>query len=131
VPLTETDRDRLIKLLGMTGSDADGEVVNAARLANRLLRERQETWEAALTPKPIVVYPTHSPPPRPRPRPRGRTDTPWAAMCRIMLWQYDELLNDWERMFLGSIMQQASLSEKQRAVLTKIATKCGISAAAA
>ncbi len=36
---------RLIKLLGMIGSEHDGEALNAARLADRLVRENGLTWE--------------------------------------------------------------------------------------
>ena len=37
--------DRLAKLLGMLGSDHDGEVCNAARLADALVRERGLRWD--------------------------------------------------------------------------------------
>ena len=36
--------DRLVKLLGMIGSDHDGEALNAARLADKLVREAGLTW---------------------------------------------------------------------------------------
>jgi len=36
--MSALDRDRLAKLLGMLGADHDGEVVNAARAADRLVR---------------------------------------------------------------------------------------------
>jgi hypothetical protein len=36
--------DRLAKLLGMLGSDRDGEVINAARAANKLVRSSGLTW---------------------------------------------------------------------------------------
>jgi hypothetical protein len=36
--------DRLAKLLGMLGSDRDGEVVNAGRAADRLVRSAGLTW---------------------------------------------------------------------------------------
>jgi hypothetical protein len=37
-------RNRLTQLLGMLGSDHDGEVVNAGRLATRLVRSAGLTW---------------------------------------------------------------------------------------
>ena len=37
--------DRLIRLLGATGSDADAEVLMAARAADRMLRAEGLTWE--------------------------------------------------------------------------------------
>jgi len=36
--MSALDRDRLAKLLGMLRADHDGEVVNAARAADRLVR---------------------------------------------------------------------------------------------
>jgi hypothetical protein len=43
-------RLRLARLLGMTGSAHDGEVVNAARLADRLVRENGLTWRDVVAP---------------------------------------------------------------------------------
>lgn len=43
-PLEGKDRDRLVALLGMTGSDGDGEALNAVRLANKFLKDRKITW---------------------------------------------------------------------------------------
>jgi hypothetical protein len=42
--LVQLPRDRIAKLLGMLGSDHDGEVLNAARMADRLVREQGITW---------------------------------------------------------------------------------------
>jgi hypothetical protein len=42
--MSALDRDRLAKLLGMLGSDHDGEVVNAARAADRLVRRSGLRW---------------------------------------------------------------------------------------
>ena len=36
--------DRLVKLLGMVGSEHDGEALNAARLADKVVREAGLTW---------------------------------------------------------------------------------------
>jgi hypothetical protein len=44
------DRERLARLLGMLGSAHDGEVVNAGRLAIRMLKEAGMTWEQVVTP---------------------------------------------------------------------------------
>ena len=48
--LAEADRDRLARLLGMLGSDFDGEVANAGRLADRLVRNAGLTWPDVLAP---------------------------------------------------------------------------------
>jgi hypothetical protein len=52
-------RDRLTALLGMLGSDHDGEVVNAGRLATRLVRSAGLTWNE------VVVRSLLSSPPPP------------------------------------------------------------------
>lgn len=48
--------ERLAKLLGMVGSDHGGEALNAARLANRLVRDAGITW-------PVLLTPVHRAPP--------------------------------------------------------------------
>jgi hypothetical protein len=42
------DADRLAKLLGMIGSDHDGEALNAAKLANKMVGEAGMTWTEVL-----------------------------------------------------------------------------------
>src|SRR6516165_6110804 len=44
------DRGRLARLLGMLGSLHDGEVVNAGRLAVRMLKQAGITWQQLLAP---------------------------------------------------------------------------------
>ncbi len=41
---------KLSRVLGMMGSDHDGEVLNAARMADRLVRDAGLTWGALFTP---------------------------------------------------------------------------------
>lgn len=43
------DRSRLIKILGMTGSEHDGEALAAIRRASAILREAKVTWGELLT----------------------------------------------------------------------------------
>ena len=43
-PIDHDTRDRLVKFLGMLGSNGDGEVVNAARMAEDLRRTLKLTW---------------------------------------------------------------------------------------
>jgi hypothetical protein len=43
--INKADRDKLVKALGMLGSDHDGEVLNAARMVERLRRKLGTTWE--------------------------------------------------------------------------------------
>lgn len=53
-PLSEQDRLRLVRLLGMLGSDHAGERDNAARLAEQIRRENGATWDDLLTGQ--IVY---------------------------------------------------------------------------
>jgi hypothetical protein len=50
--MSTLDRDRLGKLLEMLGSDHDGEVVNAARAADRLVRASGLRWPDIAMPAP-------------------------------------------------------------------------------
>jgi hypothetical protein len=99
------DRDRLSKLLGMLGSDYDGEVLNAARAADRLVRDAGLRW-------PDIAMP--APPP-----PRGYRFDP----IRFCLAQ-PAALSDWEERFLRSIERQPyRLTPKQLGVLERIVEK--------
>jgi hypothetical protein len=70
------NRDQLIKLLNLTGSEYDAEALNAIRRANALLRQHRATWadllalpkEPAKGRQPDPTLAQHQ---RPRPRPRG------------------------------------------------------------
>jgi hypothetical protein len=48
--------ERLVKLLGLLGSDQDGEVVNAGRMADRLVRQHGLTWPDIITPTPPAMF---------------------------------------------------------------------------
>jgi hypothetical protein len=45
------DRDRLVKLLGMLGSAHDGEVLNAARHIDAMMRASGREWDKLLQPE--------------------------------------------------------------------------------
>ena len=53
--LAASDRERLARLLGMLGSDHLGEVANAGRLADKMVRAAGLTW-------PDIIAPARSPP---------------------------------------------------------------------
>jgi hypothetical protein len=70
------DRDLLIKLLNLTGSENDAEALNAIRRSNALLRRHQAPWSdlLALPQEPAQVRqhgPAKARQQRPRPRPTG------------------------------------------------------------
>lgn len=123
--LTNSDRERLAHLLAMFSSNFDGEVVNAARAAERLIKRSGETWES------VIIHGIAGPtrretyePPRhhhkPQPRERGAADhKAEVEACQ----EQAHLLTAWEQEFLTSILDRWSLSEKQRARLDQIKDK--------
>jgi len=100
--LSDDDLDRLVKFLGMTGSAHDGECLNAARMASKMLRDLGLTWAEVLTPK--------------------RQDSRWRdEVDEALLWP--EALTDWEVNFLNNLREFPFLSEKQNAVLERLVAK--------
>jgi hypothetical protein len=110
--------EHLAKLLGMLGSDHLGEVANAGRLADKLVRSAGLTWAD-------IVAPVLLPPPDAD----GDTDPihDWrrtAAACS----RYPHLLNSWEAEFVAGLPRFPRLSRRQHAILVKIVTRlraCG------
>ena len=75
----ELDKDRLAKLLSMTGSDHDAEALAAIRKANELLRLKKKSWAEVLSDPPPVVAPRVEVPryaARPGPIPAGPPEPP-------------------------------------------------------
>jgi hypothetical protein len=98
----------------MFGSTFDGEVVNAALAAERLVKMRGLTWED-------VLLPGSNSESRREQRPKWQAPD-WhkevdACMART------NLLTAWEAEFLGSILSRDYLSPKQRSVLDRIKAK--------
>src|SRR4051794_18905807 len=107
---------KLAKILGMLGSDYDGEIAAAGRRANAMVKDAGLTWdEVILSSAPISQQP-HCPPRRWR-KPGTPSDT--AALCL----QWSEVLTDWEADFCRSIIGRRRISAKQSDVLTRIAHK--------
>ena len=105
--------DKLAKVLGMLGSDFDGEVAAAGRRADAMVKGAGLTWSDVVAPAP---RPPHRPPRRWR---RVVSPTDGAALCL----QWPEVLTDWEADFCRSIVGRRRISAKQAAVLTRIAAK--------
>jgi hypothetical protein len=96
------DRDRLGKLLGMLGSDHDGEVTAAARKANEMVRNAGMTWTEILAPSPALPSPKYD-----------VADGDIVGACRFCL-RWPEAITDWEEGFLSSLLvRRRPLSEKQ------------------
>jgi hypothetical protein len=84
------DRRKLIRFLGMLGSEHDGEIANAARMALRLIKDRGFTWDQILAPAApeTVVLEVEQPRPRakrpPQPKPR-QPQNPWSFVANDLL----------------------------------------------
>jgi hypothetical protein len=138
--LTAAQRTRLIRLLGMTGSSHDGEVLNAARAAAKYLKEIGMTWEEALTGhgydesamqdmanqafqagyqdghvKGAAAARAYRPP-------------NWRGFCQELEEEYWDNLSDWEQGFVSSFNERgyARPTPKQQAVFERIAAALGI-----
>jgi hypothetical protein len=98
--LAPTTLGRLVKLLGRLGSDHDGEIAVAGRMANALVRQHGLTWADIIAP------------------PLAPLD--WRAKCRRCVDRAD-CLNAWERQFIGSLLSwRGPLTERQLAKLDAI-----------
>lgn len=58
--LPPADAARLVKFLGMLGSDQDGERASAGAMANRLLTDRGLTWADVIAAPPVQLDSPHS-----------------------------------------------------------------------
>jgi hypothetical protein len=125
--MTPSQRTRLIKLLGMLGSEHDGECLNAARSAQRLVKEAGETWEQVLMAATGVDPQEVANAAFKAGYADGRAYRPptWRALAEDLL---DEDINDWETEFCEGFIARgwASPSEKQRAVFERMADKFGL-----
>lgn len=105
---------KLAKILGMLGSDYDGEIAAAGRQANAMVKRAGLTWDEVISSSALIPQPTQRPRRRWR-KPGAPSDA--AALC--MQWR-DEVLTDWEADFCRSIIGRCRLSAKQADVLARI-----------
>jgi hypothetical protein len=123
--LHPTSRERLIKFCGLLGSDSDGERANAARMADKLLRDAGLTWRDVIS---VAAAAQPEPPPQPKPRPRPASAYQPAGPSHVgaatmILIRRRDWLTAWEAEFLESLQARRSLTEKQVAVLARIMAK--------
>ena len=112
------DRERLVKLCGVFGSDHPGERANAAAAADKLIRAAGMRW-------PDIILPRLPAPPRAHPV-NGAADA-----IRFVL-DHADALTDWERDFARSVArQQSPLTPKQRVVLDRLVEKAQLAEARA
>jgi hypothetical protein len=109
--MSALDRERLARLLGMLGSDHDGEALAAARMAERLRRQAGTTWFEILA--------------SPAPAQHGMP-MPAAVAGMLGLWELHErcCLSEWERDFLASAREWQRLpTPRQLAVVLRTARR--------
>src|SRR5215213_1068232 len=105
------DRERLVKLCGMFGSDHPGERANAAAAADRLVRQTGLRW-------PHVIQPALPPP-------QCEREIGSVADAIQYALENAELLTDWEVAFLRSLRRQRKpASDKQKTIVEQIVEKC-------
>jgi hypothetical protein len=115
-PLSPVLAAKLAKVLGMLGSDHDGEVVTAGRRAHAMVKGAGLTW-------PEVIGPGLSSKPEPS-RPGRRWREAGSASDRAALClQWSEVLTAWETDFCRSLVCRRRISPKQTAVLARVAHK--------
>ena len=133
-----TRQKRLVQLLGMLGSEHDGEVLYAARAAQRLLGALALTWEEALggdggytqafvTEVAAAAYAQGLSDglAKGRPKPRRLTFTGYAT---LVLREHRPALTDWELGFCESWAARrrgSAPSEKEQAIFRRLAAKLG------
>jgi hypothetical protein len=132
-------KKRLTQLLGMMGSAHDGEILNAARLAQRLIGGEGMTWDEVLADGNSHisqddmqrlfdagykkgVADTTAVMAKNRPPQPGRT---WVSFARNLRDVYNDDLSDWEQGFVESFIERgwANPTPKQQKVFERIAGK--------
>ncbi len=100
-------RAKLAAVLGMLGSEHDGEVLNAARTASRMVQAAGLTWRDVIAP----VDPTPAQPPA------------WRKIVVHCLRDHARRLSTWEWQVLVNLDGGRRISAKQLEVLEQIAAR--------
>jgi hypothetical protein len=118
------NRTTLIQCLGMIGSAHDGEALNAARLADRMVRNAGRTWANVISPQPASN-------PLPQSNDLFRDwPTHWRWVVCMCL-ESDRDFRDFDRKFLRNLVAWASTpSAAQLRVLREVADRLLAKAAA-
>ena len=117
-------RDRLVKLLGMLGSDHDGERATAARMVEEHRRKCGLSWHEIVIPAPAEE--TRAPPGEQKARkPRKPSAPAWQAKAKDVMRSASA--TEWERNFALGLLARwhGRLTEKQALCLEKLWFKCG------
>ncbi len=110
-PFDPGQQARLIKLLGLLGSDHDGEIVTAGRMAHRLVQSLGLTWADVIGGGAALKAPT---------RKSTKATKDWRDVCREVA--DDENESPWARAFCSEILtfRGVDLSRRQLARLREI-----------
>jgi hypothetical protein len=142
----DAKRTRLIQLLGMMGSVHDGEALNAARMAQKLIGAEALTWEEVFKGtsdgRDYTRDTTNYQAGYAAGYAKGLKDgfasaTPQSYRTRALTWrsfainlqqEYADDLTDWEQGFVGSFIDRGwnNPTPKQRAIFERIADNLGI-----
>jgi hypothetical protein len=135
------DRERLVKLLGMLGSNYDGERANAGRMASDMVRGADLTWPQILSPDTfggsLLANANSRIAALSQENVRLREEIerlkqeaprkPFTIECYREIegfLDHAEYLTEWEHSFLESLLERCSpVSEKQTAVIERIRLK--------
>jgi hypothetical protein len=143
MPLNDAIVKRLCSIMPMLAAPSEGEVMNAVRAMNRVLKDADVHWNdvTARLATPPVANPHFRPRETPRPPPREpppdaqprRRKSSWMEdkddLDKIFIRRGE--LDDWSEEFVESIHDQVvhqgrSLTEKQRAKLNEVMDKLGV-----
>lgn len=119
---------RIVKLCGMLGSDHDGEVVNAARMILKVMKQHDLCWENIIK----VGTPAKVHKPAPARRAAKKKKEPPAnlhhqSVAIYILANLHERLSEPEVGFLQSMVAwERAPTEKQNKWLSKIAKRVGV-----
>src|SRR3954447_24479566 len=116
VGIPDAKRTRLVRLLGMLGSDFDGERANAGRMADEMVRELGLTWEQVVAADGTAGATSGGSAGRRSGSSEVHDHRAAASACLAGGWRW----TDWECGFLDSVKWRWSLSEKQDRVLRKL-----------
>ena len=117
IPLDASSAQRLVRLLGMLGSAHDGEVANAGRMADRLIRESGLTWSQIIAPTPATLTPLSRQP---------ATALEWRQLAAWIKRNFADQLNPREYQFVVHMATWRSMpSPKQQEWLNAIAERFG------
>ncbi len=106
--------ERIQKLCGMFGSDHPGERSNAARMADKLVRQAGLTWRDLICPQ--------AEQPNGGAESRWREPHTWRDAMRLCV-KHADIITDWELGFAELLRNYRSLTPRQNEILWQIVDK--------